>query len=242
MNILIFGGTTEGRLLAERLTAHHAVTVSVATALGAEELRRLPCEISVGRLDQAQMAALAERFDLVIDATHPYAQEATKNISAASQAVSVPFRRVLRGESEAAACIRADNCAGAADYLMDRPGNILIATGSKELRAYGGLDPERLYPRVLPTHEALSACEALHIPHRNILALQGPFSLEMNVAMLRQYAIRYLVTKDGGVPGGFPEKLEAAQTAGAELILVGRPADEFGVSMEQLLAELEEKP
>ena len=59
---------------------------------------------------------------------------------------------------------------------------MLAATGSKELRAYGVLAPERVFVRVLPTHEALNACEELGIPHRNILAMQGPFSEELNCA------------------------------------------------------------
>ena len=94
---------------------------------------------------------------------------------------------------------------------------------------------------MLPTHEALELCEEMGIPHRNILALQGPFSLKMNIAMLEQYRISYLVTKDGGKAGGFDEKRQAAEETGAQLILVGRPPDQ-GISMEQLLRELEGRP
>ena len=227
-------------MLAERLPAMgHGVTVSVATDLGAEELAGLPCRIRTGRLDASEMAELVKDYDLVVDVTHPYAAEASRNIRNACAAAAVSLRRVLREASEPGDCVRVDSCARAADYLAEHPGNVLIATGSKELKAYAGLDPMRLYPRVLPTHEALDICEALGIPHSHILALQGPFSLEMNLAMLRQYGIRYLVTKDGGDLGGFREKQEAARQAGAELILVGRPEDS-GISMEQLLHELEE--
>ena len=239
MNILIFGGTTEGRLLARELTdLGHAVTVSVATDLGAEALGPISCRVLTGRLDRAAMEPLVKAYELVIDATHPYAREASRNIRGACGAGSVPLRRVLRGESLAEGCIPVEDCAGAAAWLRERPGNVLIATGSKDLGKFAGLDPARLYPRVLPTHEALRACEALGIPHSHILALQGPFSLEMNLAMLRQYEIRYLVTKDGGGPGGFGEKLAAAKQAGTEVILVGRPREE-GVSLEKLRKELE---
>lgn len=240
MNILIFGGTTEGRILAERLTQRgHRVTVSVATDLGAEELQGIPCQIRTGRLDAAQMETLVRGFDLTIDATHPYAAEVSRNVRAACAEAQAPLRRVLRAESAQGDCVRVESCAQAADYLRDKPGNVLVATGSKELRAYRELPPERLYPRVLPTHEALNVCEELHIPHRNILALQGPFSVELNAAMLVQYRIRYLVTKDGGGAGGFLEKREAARRTGTELILVGRPQDS-GLSLEALFRELEE--
>ena len=240
MRILLFGGTTEGRLLAEALAGRgHEVDVCVATALGAEELRGIPCGVRVGRLDAVQMAHTAAGYDLVVDATHPYAAEATENIRLACESTGIPLRRCLREPSETEGCVCAGSSAEAARYLADRPGNVLLTVGSKELAAFAALAPERLYPRVLPTHAALDACEALGIPHRQILALQGPFSLEMNEAMLRQYDIRYLVSKDGGTEGGFPEKREAARRTGVTLVLVGRPPDR-GLRMEEFLKQLEE--
>lgn len=240
MKLLIFGGTTEGRILAETLTKRgHQVTVSVATALGTEELAGIPCTIWEGRLEETDMAERVRDFELVIDATHPYAEVVSAHIRAACSKMGIPLRRVLRAASQEDGCIRVDSCQAAAEYLQSRPGKVLVATGSKALRDYGCLPPERIYPRVLPTHEALNICEEMGIPHRNILALQGPFTLDMNLAMLKQYGISYLVTKDGGSAGGFEEKRQAAQKAGAQLILVGRPPDS-GTSMEQLLLELED--
>ena len=92
---------------------------------------------------------------------------------------------------------------------------------------------------MLPTHEALSACEALGLAHGHILAMQGPFSQKLNEAILEQYAIAWLVTKDGGAPGGYAEKAAAARAVGARLLLVRRPADE-GLRMEEILQRLEE--
>ena len=114
----------------------------------------------------------------------------------------------------------------AAALLAQERGNILLTTGSKELGAFSAIEPQRLYPRVLPSHESLSACEAAGIPHRNILAMQGPFSQELNEALIRQYHIAWVVTKDGGAAGGFPEKARAAETTGAELIVLCRPEDQ----------------
>lgn len=241
LNILLFGGTTEGRQLAAALAALPgvALTVSVATALGAEELRGLPPTATVlaGRRDAAAMAALLAGAELCIDATHPYAVQASANIRAACAAAGVALCRVARPQSDVAAnaggtdgLVRVQSCAEAAAYLAGQTGNVLLATGAKELAAFAPLAGQeqgacRLYARVLPTHEGLAACEALGLPHKNILALQGPFSQKMNEAMLEQYGIRWLVTKDGGAPGGFAQKLAAAQNAGAVLVLVGRPPE-----------------
>lgn len=238
MKILLFGGTTEGRVLAQALTRlGHNVTVSVATDLGAEMLGDFP-NILTGRLEQPAMEQLLQAYALCIDATHPYAVEVTKNIQAACAATGTPLRRLLRQESATEPTwVTVASTRQAADFLQTTEGNILLTTGAKELPAFAGLDPARLYPRVLPTHAALDACEALGIPHRNILALQGPFTQEMNEAMLTQYDVKWLVTKDGGKAGGFTAKADAARAKHVPLVLIRRPRED-GQTMEEILHEL----
>ena len=92
---------------------------------------------------------------------------------------------------------------------------------------------------MLPTVAGITACEGAGIPHRNIIAMQGPFTLELNLALMQQFHIRYLVTKDGGSAGGFAEKAQAAQDTGAQLIVVRRPA-ENGQTAAQILARCKE--
>lgn len=241
MNIIVFGGTTEGRALSCRLAdAGAAVTVCVATAYGAEEQgTHSGVTVLTGRKTAEEMTALLRGAPLCIDATHPYAAEASKNIRAACAAAGVPYRRLLRRESDAAGAIFVSGAAEAADYLTGTEGNILLTTGSKELGAFAALEPTRIYPRVLPSIEGIAACEAAGIPHRNIIAMQGPFSRELNEALIRQYHIAWLVTKDGGAAGGFPEKRGAAETTGAALVVLRRPGDE-GETLETIAKECEE--
>lgn len=227
MKVLIFSGTTEGRRLSRLLAQEGAqVTVSVASDYGREAQGEFPgVTVRTGRLNAEEMARLLRGFDLCIDATHPYAVEATAAIKTACELARVPVRRLLRRESGDTGGVYVDSAAQAAAYLAGREGNILLTTGAKELSAFGGLDRERLFPRVLPSHESLAACEAAGIPHRNILAMQGPFSTELNAALLRQFHISYLVTKDGGRTGGFPEKVQAARDTGVEPVVIRRPED-----------------
>ena len=88
--------------------------------------------------------------------------------------------------------------------------------------------------------QGIAACEAAHIPHRNIIAMQGPFSLGLNIALMEQFSIRFLVTKDGGAAGGFAEKVQAAQTAGAQLVVLRRPP-ETGETEDELFTYCQEK-
>lgn len=241
MRFVIFSGTTEGRALAQALAGRGArLDVCVATEYGREEQGALSGVVThTGRMDAAEMAAFVRGADLCIDATHPYAVEVTENIRAACQTAGVPCRRLLRAESPLPpGSLTAPDAAGAAQRLAGTEGNILLTTGAKELAVFAPLGGARLYARVLPLHESLAACEAAGIPHRNILAMQGPFTQELNEALLRQFAIRWLVTKDGGAAGGFAEKAAAAQATGVRLLVIRRPAD-AGESYEAILKECE---
>ena len=131
------------------------------------------------------------------------------------------------------------SAAHAAGFLARTQGNVLLATGAKELSAFAVLEPARLFPRVLPTREGIAACEGTDIPHKNIIAMQGPFSYALNRALMEQFAIRFLVTKDGGAAGGFEEKARAAQDTGAQLIVIRRPAEQ-GETAEQILTHCKE--
>jgi len=242
MKAVVFSGTTEGRVFSRQLAALGAeVLVSVATPLGAEEQGEADgITVHCGRLTPEEMTALLQGAALCVDATHPYAVDATKNIRAACAAAGVEYHRLLREESPLpAGSMVFATAAHAAAFLAGCSGNVLLTTGAKELAAFAALGPERLFPRVLPTREGIAACEAAGIPHKNIIAMQGPFSYALNCALMKQFSIRYLVTKDGGAVGGFAEKAQAAQDTGAQLIVVRRPA-ENGQTAAQILARCKE--
>ncbi len=237
MKFVIFSGTTEGRELSRLLAAEGAeVAVCVATEYGCEEQGSCPgIHTLTGPLSQAEKLRLLEGAALCVDATHPYARHVTQSVREACEQCGTPYCRLLRQPCETEGAVVLESAAEAARWLQSREGNILLTTGANELSAYAVINPERLFPRVLPSHQSLSACEALQIPHRNIIAMQGPFSRELNEALLRQFRIRWLVTKDGGVPGGFPEKAAAAKALGVGLIVLCRPSEE-GDSFDTVLA------
>ncbi len=234
--LCVFAGTTEGRELVELLAGQPAeVTACVATEYGEALLKsREGLTVSAGRLTEAEMEALLrrEQFDLVVDATHPYASEVTENIARACESAGTEYLRLLRGGGDApegAVCV--PDIAGAVEFLAGTEGNILLTTGSKELAKYAALPgfAERVYARVLPMEASLEACRAAGLGPDRIIAMQGPFSREMNTAMLRAVSARYMVTKDTGGAGGFGEKAAAAEEAGAVLVVAGRPPQREGL-------------
>ena len=241
MKIVIFGGTTEGRELSHVLAARGIdVTVCVATDYGREEQGDTAgVTVLTGRRSEAEKLALLRGAALCVDATHPYATGITESVQAACAAANVPYRRLLRAAEDAGDAVLVADAAEAAAYLQNTEGNILLTTGAKELDAFASLPPERLYARVLPSRKGIAACEAAGIPHRGIIAMQGPFTEELNAALLRQYHIAWLVTKDGGAAGGFPEKARAAEKCDAKLIVLRRP-EETGETMGDILKTIEE--
>lgn len=239
MNVILFAGTSEGRALAEFLAEHsQPATVCVATEYGETVLPALPgIAVRRGRLNEEQMETLLAAGDLVIDATHPYASEVTSNVRAACGRAGAEYVRLCRpGIQNGQPVVTVPDAAAAAAYLDAQTGAALLTTGSKELAAFTRVRrfAERLWPRVLPSEEAVGKCVSLGFPAAHIIAMQGPFSRELNAALLRQVRAKFLVTKDSGAPGGLEEKLYAARDAGAAVVLIARPQEEAGMTLAQV--------
>lgn len=242
MRLLVFSGTSEGHAICRFLSRHGAAAdVFVATEYGEAVMEPLPgIAAHQGRLDIDQMAACMGPDTLVVDATHPYAHAVTENIRAACKQAGAEYQRLLRPRTEAQGVVTVPDAAHAAAWLAAHPGKALLTTGSKELDVYTAVPDfkERLYPRVLPTAGVLQKCEALGFPGAHLIAMQGPFSKELNMALLRQTGASILVTKDTGASGGFAEKLAAARETGATVLMIARPGEEDGKSLEQMQDEL----
>ncbi len=245
--ILVFAGTTEGRKLAERLlNAGRRVHICVATEYGEEVLRKHEnLTIHQGRLNVKEMEELLlqREWEVVIDATHPYAVEVSKNIKSACKNSQQEYIRLLRTEEQnqyQSHVTYVDTLEEAVQLLNYTEGNILLTTGSKELSKYISQlhNLSRIYVRILADGAMVEKCKEMGLLGKQIICMQGPFSAELNAAMLRQFDAKYLVTKDTGVTGGFLEKIEGARIAGVRVIVIRRPVEETGYSFSQVLERL----
>lgn len=256
-NLLLFAGTTEGRRLSELLAdAGIRHTVCVATEYGEIVLKSHPLlTVRQGRMERDEIRAFIEEgnYDTVVDATHPYAETVTANIKAAvgeinasgqdTEGKKILYLRLKRDVSvtdRKEGITFFETAQSCAEALAKTEGNILLTTGSKELAAYCVSEEvkKRLYVRVLPNVESISLCMERGICGKQIIAMQGPFTEAMNEAVLRQYEISVLVTKESGATGGLPEKLEAAKKAEAAVFVVGCPQEE-GYSFCEVCCEIE---
>ena len=168
------------------------------------------------------------KFDVVVDATHPYAQIVSQNVRQAADKESISLIRLRRSTKSAEEGFVSfkthEECSA---WLSFQTGNILLTTGSKDLGSYAKNETikNHLFVRVLPGEESIRLCTANGITGRQIIAMQGPFSAQMNECILREYSIDWMVTKISGHAGGFEEKVEAAKKAGVGVCAILPPSE-----------------
>lgn len=231
--ILILGGTLDSRQLTKKLLDQgYGVCYSSLTTIAADQIESAPGLIKIsGQLDVNTLAATLKSYQIkaCVDVTHPYAGIISENAILACNRSKIPYLRLERPSQvdESEDVIICDDYQAAKDYLgkalekSDR--NILLTTGSRQLEAFQGLPKDRVYVRVLPTPGVLKKCEDLGYKPRQILALQGPFSIAMNHLMMKDYQIGFVVTKDSGDIGGVKQKIEAAWRNKSKIIFIRRP-------------------
>ncbi len=241
--LIIFGGTTEGRELAE-LCAENCIEadISVATNQGAEVLPDSPfLSIHTGRLSGSEMTELFRDKDytLVIDATHPYAAEVTKNIRSACESTGTKYIRLLRDKAEIVG-LRAGSVKEAVE-ILNRSDKIILSTlGSKELPELRAINNYhgRVWIRALPREKTAEYCGSLGFDANKLILEKGPFSVEKNSQHINRSGAEILLTKESGAAGGYPEKASAAEICGIEMLTITRPEDS-GKSFSEVLSLIE---
>lgn len=250
--IFFMAGTSDARELAQRIQKRgYPLLVSVVTDNAARVLANAGLETRHGRLDADRMTELLQKNGaaLLVDASHPFAEEAHKTAMAAAHACGIPYIRYERahqefGHTERIVCV--DTYEQAAALAAQKKGSVMLTTGSKTLHIFAERligDPDiTLVARMLPRADNMEKCAQLGLEQKNIIAMQGPFSRELNSALYRHYQTTLMITKESGGPGAVDEKVEAAVALGIEVIVIGRPKLNYGVRfsvMEDLMEEIE---
>jgi precorrin-6x reductase len=245
-DVILFGGTTEGRELAGFLSEKKIpALVSVATRYG-EQL--LDCGQTVntysGRMNREDMYALfrSEEPKLVIDATHPYAAEVRVNILDSCRKSGTRLVRVLRETSVTDGCRCFSDMSALVEWLNETEGVIFSAMGAKEAAALTAVSGfrKRVILRILPSEGSIAECIGLGYPVKHLLCMQGPFSEEFNRSTFLETGASILVTKESGRHGGFAEKINAAKSLGMEIAVLSRPPESSGMTVEETKAVIEE--
>lgn len=234
--ILLLAGTKDGRELAAELTSKgYPVLATVISSYGRELAEANGISVDDGILDEAGLEkVIAEKgIKLVVDVTHPYAAVVSRNAMAACEQLGVRYLRyerptvplpsydrlhVVKDATEAALCAA-------------RLGKVIfLTTGSRTLPVFKA-EPElataRLIARVLPEPKVIAECIELGFTPGDIVAIQGPFSHDLNVALFKEYGAEVVITKNSGLIGGSDSKFSAAVTLGLHLVVIDRPQIDY---------------
>lgn len=249
--ILVLAGTAEGREVVSRLSrAGYPVTACAATEYGGQLLAGTDArEVITGRLDAGALADIirSRGIQLVVDATHPFAELATANAKRACADTGVFYLRFQRSPLPLPDSPLVHPVPGydrAATRAVELPGRVIfLSTGTRTLPVFTAAARragKKVVARILPDVESLNQCLALGIAPREIVAIQGPFSAELNKQLLLHYRADVLVTKESGITGGVDAKLEAALALSIPVVVVTRPPVPEGAvdNAEELLARI----
>ncbi|MGE5703412.1 MAG: precorrin-6A reductase [Clostridia bacterium] len=247
--ILFLAGTSDARELAVLLKEQgYPLVAAVVTDSAAKSLHEQGIETRIGRLPLEQMVNFAceREVKVIVDATHPFAEEASKNAMACAEQLGVPY---LRYERETREYVNHPLVQMVADYeaaalaAKERKGVVMLTTGSKTLGIFTKHlleDPDiRLVARMLPRLDNMEKCDALGVEQKNIVAMQGPFSKELNAALYRHYGVDVMITKESGQVGAVDEKLDAALEMGIFTIMIDRPKLAYGACYSDFAAVLD---
>lgn len=227
MKILILGGTAEARQLANRLVAlGHEVITSLA---GRTQDPILPeGGLRMGRFGGIPGLCAYLRtagIEHLVDATHPYAGQISRNAVVAAEATGIGLVRYMRPPWEArpGQSWTIVESAQEAASALPRHANVLLTTGHAGLETYLERGDCRFHVRVI------EAPDFTLPPHAELVLTRPPYRLEAEMALMRRHDITHLVSKNSG-GGQVAAKLEAAQHLGIKVIMIARPA--YGPALE----------
>jgi precorrin-6A/cobalt-precorrin-6A reductase len=221
-NILILGGTTEARQLAQRLAPRVglAVTLSLAGRTASPVPHPVPVRIGgFGGADGLSRYLTAARIDVLIDATHPYATVISENAAVAARDAKVPFVALRRPPWTAVAGDRwteVENTEAAVAAIGRESRNVFVALGRNALAPFAAAPQHRYLIRSVDPVEP-----PLPLPSVTYITARGPFSEADDRALMRAHGIEVVISKNSGGSAAYG-KIAAARALGIHVIMLRR--------------------
>lgn len=245
--ILVLAGTADGRSIINKLNKCGLQVLATAVSCYGKSLisRYDGVEVVQGALLSEELFSLIRDKDIktVIDATHPFALRVSLMAMEVCRSAGVLYIRYERAKTRANGSgniIRVPDFSEAA-LRAGEYGNVFLTIGVKNLEPFVERIPvDRLVARVLPFSGSINKCAGLGLSPGNVIAMEGPFSRELNRELFKKYKAGVVVTKDSGETGGTKEKLLAAQDLKIPVIMVTRPRIEYPLVVHNIKSLMEE--
>ena len=226
--IWVIGGTKDSRDFLEKFLKYESnIIVSTATEYGAKLIENLPVKTSSEKMDKEAMLKFVDynKITNAIDISHPYAFEVSKNAMKVAEEKNIKYFRFEREKVDILPkkYKNFEEIENLIKYIENLEGNILVTLGSNNVPLFKDLkNLPNIYFRILSRWDMVKRCEDNNILPKNIIAMQGPFTENMNIAMMEQFNIKYLITKKAGDTGGEREKVSACDKLDVEIIYLDK--------------------
>ena len=232
--IWVVGGTSDTRSLLDKLSEKidlNNVIVSVTTEYGEKLLENFNIKVIQKVLDKKEILDFIDKTNIntIIDTSHPYAENISKNILEVIKSKNIKYFRYEREVTETIFDERFESLKDMISYinLNLKNKNILSTLGSKALEELINIQNNNVYVRILPTTKSIENAEKSGFLPNQILAIQGPFSETLEKEFLDFYKIGFMLTKDSGDVGGTDKKKLACQKLGVKILALSRPKVDY---------------
>lgn len=225
-------GTSEGKKIIKLINKYtNEIAVTTATAYGGDILKEFNIKVlNTKPLNEQEMLSWLKANDIriLVDVSHPYAEVVTKTALNCATLLEIKYVRFERqgvlDNINWENIIRVKNYDEAIEVIKAIEGNVLNTTGGNNVSKFLSLDFNyRIIHRILPLPKVLNKIVEAGISIKDIIAMQGPITYELEKAFIHQYDVKAILTKDSGVKGGTLEKYKAAREAGIKLIVIEKP-------------------
>lgn len=229
-------GTSEGKKILSLINKYtDEIAVSTATSYGGYLLEEYKIkDLNNKPLNKEEMMQWIKKnnLDILVDGSHPYAEEVTKNAIECAKELNIEYVRYERlgvlEEIEGDDVIRVKNYNEAIKYIKDLNGNVLNTTGGNNVLKFLDVDFNcRIIHRILPSPTVLTKVINAGIKIKDIIAIQGPITCELETAFIKQFDVKAILTKDSGLQGGVLEKLKAVRNSNIKIIIIEKPKFEY---------------
>lgn len=202
-------------------------------------------QVSVGRLSLAEIQQFLQQIVAVLDASHPYAVEISRQAIAATQDLQIPYLRYERpmleqgrGAGEQGSRLDSFETLLSGNYLQGQ--RVLLTIGYRPLHLFQPWqERSTLFARILPSAIAMDAATAAGFTPERLICLRPPIGADLERALWQQWEISLVVTKASGIAGGEDTKHTVAADLGIPIVVIDRPVIEYPQQTSDLSTALE---
>ena len=252
MNIFLLGGTKDSTELIKHLKSSYDahILTTTTTEYGSKLAIEAGSDDTIARpLLKDEIIEIIDNsdFNLLIDATHPFAEHITKTSKSVSKICNIKYIRFERpslsfDDIDDSHIVYAKSFVNAGEIIAEQypEGNVLHFAGANTMEdVLKNVASERFYPRILKVPKSIEKCEKLGIENDHIIEMKGAASLEENIDLIEKYNASVMITKESGEIGGVIEKIEAANQKDISLLMIKRPVIKE-LEKEDIVSTLEE--